>query len=133
MTKTVPTKPITRSEARLYAAKAEEHLDAALESLQSERWTAAATLAAHAGINAVDAITGMALGRRSSGEQHEQVLVLLKQIPSAGDARKHLSHLLAIKPKAEYDAKPIRKTAAAQAVGRAEKLLEIARSIAADL
>jgi hypothetical protein len=130
VTRRVPSRPVEPSEARDYASKAEEHLDAARECLSKERWTAATTLAVHAGINAVDAITGMTLRRRGSGEQHEQTLVLLRDVPDGGAVRKHFAPLLDVKPRAEYDAKPVRRSVAEQAVMRAEKLLDIVRDVA---
>jgi hypothetical protein len=126
----VPSRPVEPSEARDYAGKAQEHLEAAIECLKKERWTAATTLAVHAGINAVDAITGLTLRRRGSGEQHEQTLVLLRDVPEGGTVRRHFAPLLDVKPRAEYDAKPVRRSVAEQAVKRAEKLLDIARELA---
>ncbi len=40
---------------------------------------AAASLAVHAGINAADAVTGMRLGQRAAGQNHDEVLALLYQ------------------------------------------------------
>lgn len=130
MTRQVPGKSISKSEARAYGGKAEEHLEAARECLTSRMWTAATTLAVHAGINAADAITGMELGRRSSGNQHEQSLILLRETSVGTEVNRLLRPLLKIKPKAEYEPPPIRKTDAEAAVRRAESLVEIAREIA---
>jgi hypothetical protein len=87
-------------------------------------------LAVHAGINAADAIAGMTIQRRSSGDQHEQALVLLKDVPGSKDARRLLGPLIKLKPKTEYDPTPIRRNEAEQAVKRAEALVQIARSVA---
>ncbi|MGH7857028.1 MAG: HEPN domain-containing protein [Candidatus Binatia bacterium] len=129
MTKKVPFKRIGPDEARLYMGKAEEHLDAAKDNLAVGRWTAATTLAVHAGINAADAITGARLGKRASGAQHEQVLTLLKDVPEADRARRYLRPLLATKPRAEYDPTQIRERPARRSVEQAEELVSIARTV----
>lgn len=129
MTRQVPLKRISLADARLYAGKAEEHLDAARDSLGNQRWTAAATLAVHAGINACDAITGARLGKRASGTQHEQTLILLKNVPESTNARRLLRPLLAIKPRAEYDAAPLRQRDAERAVDHASQLVALARDV----
>lgn len=129
MTRQVPAKRISLRDARLYMGKAEEHLDAAQDSLGLRRWTAAATLAVHAGINACDAITGARLGKRASGTQHEQALILLKDVPEAKDTRRLLRPLLGIKPRAEYDPVPLREGDAKLAVKLAIQLVEVARGV----
>jgi hypothetical protein len=61
-------------------------------------------LAIHAGINAADAVCGARLGERAAGEDHEQVLALLRQAGSDGTKiEKELRRLLPLKTKAEYE------------------------------
>jgi HEPN domain-containing protein len=129
MTRQVPVKRISLADAKLYLGKADEHLDSAKDSLGLRRWTAAATLAVHAGINACDAITGARLGKRASGTQHEQTLILLKDVPEAKDTRRLLRPLLGIKPRAEYDAVPLKQRDAQRAVEQASQLVELAHSV----
>lgn len=129
MTKRVPFKRITPIEAKLYMGKADEHLEAAKDNLASARWTAATTLAVHAGINAADAITGARLGKRASGSQHDQALSLLKDVPEANQARRLLRPLLAVKPRAEYDPAQMREGPARRAVEQADELVTLARTV----
>lgn len=129
MTRQVPTRRLTRTDAVDFLKKAEEFLEAARQALQEGRTTACASCAAHAGINASDAITGFVLGKRSAGKSHDQVLTLLKEVPRGKEASSELGPLLRLKPKAEYEPGPVRRDAAARAVQRAERLVEIARNV----
>lgn len=60
------TKPVTASQVRSHAGKAQELADAAASELQVGRFIAATSLAVHAGINAADAIRGARLGQRAT-------------------------------------------------------------------
>jgi len=73
------TRPVSAAQARAYAAKAAEFLAAAEEELRANRRIAATSLAIHAGINAADAVTGTRVGQRAAGQDHDQVLDLLRQ------------------------------------------------------
>lgn len=70
---------MSAAQARAYLDKAQEYLDAASSELATGRTIAASSLAVHAGINAADAITGFRLGKRSAGQNHEEVLALLRE------------------------------------------------------
>lgn len=72
------TRAVTAPQARSYMGKAEEYLAAATAELVADRPIAATSLAVHAGINAADVVTGMRLGQRAAGQDHEESLVLLR-------------------------------------------------------
>jgi hypothetical protein len=113
-----------------YLAKAEEYATAAVSELEAERGIAATSLAIHAGINAADAVCGLRLGRRAAGQDHDEVLKLLRQAGDDGiELEKHLRRLLPMKTKAEYDPDDIPLSTASKAVDRAEKCVAIARRI----
>jgi hypothetical protein len=98
------TRSVTASQVRSYLGKAEEFLDSALDSLASERHIAATSLAIHAAINASDVITGVRLGRRAAGQDHDEPRRLLQQCgPAGGEAAKNLGRLLTLKTRAEYE------------------------------
>jgi hypothetical protein len=64
------------------------------------RRIAAASLAIHAGINSADAVCGARLGRRAAGEDHDQVLALLRQAgPDGGEVERDLRRLLPSEPR----------------------------------
>jgi len=98
------TKPVSGARFRAYAGKAEEYADAAASEIEAGRYIAATSLAIHAGINAADAVCGARLGERAAGEDHDQVLTLLRQAgPDGTKVEKELRRLLPLKTKAEYE------------------------------
>jgi hypothetical protein len=80
------TKPVSATQVRAYAAKALEFADASVSDLAAGRNIAATSLAIHAGINSADAVWGARLGKRAAGEDHDQVLDLLRQAGPDGAA-----------------------------------------------
>jgi hypothetical protein len=68
---------MSAAQVRSYAAKAEEFAETAT------------SLAVHAGINSADAVCGARLGQRASGDDHDQVLVLLRQAGPDGAANEN--------------------------------------------
>ena len=98
------SRQVSLQQARAYLEKAEEYTEAANAELEAGRSIAAASLAVHAGINAADAVTGMRLGQRAAGQNHDEVLALLRQAgPDGAAMERDLLRLLPLKTKAEYD------------------------------
>lgn len=126
------TKPVSAGQVRSYTAKAEEFAEAAASDLAAGRNIAATTLAIHAGINSADAVCGARLGKRASGEDHDQVLVLLRQAgPDGAEVERELRRLLPLKTKAEYEPDDIAPSVATKAVERAQRCAAVARRVAA--
>jgi hypothetical protein len=121
------TRTVTVQQAREYLAKAEEYLLAAVAELEAGRNIAATSLAIHAGINAADAVCGARLQVRSAGQDHNQVIKLLRQTGTDGTAlAKELSRLVPMKTKAEYEPDDIPPSVASKAVERAQGCVAIA-------
>lgn len=121
------TRVVNAAQARAYLAKAEEYLAAGSAELEAGRTLAATSLAIHAGINAADALTGVRLGKRAAGQDHDEVLALLRDAgPDGAAVAKDLIRLLPMKTKAEYEPDDIPKTAAAKAVERAGRCVGVA-------
>lgn len=124
------TVALSASDARAYATKAEEYLEAAEDALRIGRYNAATSAAIHAGINAADAITGALRGVRSSDPDHSRAVDLLEATGKDGkDASKHLARLIPLKTKAEYDPGTVPRTKAESAVKSAARMVEIARRL----
>ena len=124
------TRAVSGAQARAYAGKAEEFLAAATAELKAGRTIAATSLAIHAGINAADALTGVRLGKRAAGQDHDEVLNLLRDAGQDGAAvAKELIRLLPMKTKAEYEPDAVSKSAATKAVERAQRCVTIARRV----
>ena len=123
-------KKVMAAQVRAYLGKAEEYLIAASSELKEGRTIAATSLAIHAAINASDAVTGMRLGRRAAGEDHDQVLALLREAGKDGaEVERNLARLLPLKTKTEYEPDDISKAEAARAVERASRCVAVVRRI----
>lgn len=132
MPKPLRTRPVSASQVRAYARKAGEYAEAAASELGAERFIAATSLAIHAAINASDAVCGARLGERAAGEDHDQVLTLLKQAgPDGAKVEKVLRRLLPLKTKAEYEPDDVAAGVAAKAVERAQRAVTVAQAVAA--
>lgn len=131
MPKPMRTKPVSGAQVRAYAGKAEEYADAAASEIGAGRYIAATSLAIHAGINAADAVCGARLGERAAGEDHDQVLTLLRQAgPDGTKVEKELRRLLPLKSKTEYEPDDVAAGVAIKAVERAQRCVVVARSVA---
>lgn len=125
------TRPVSAAQVRAYAAKAQEFAEAAASDLEACRNIAATSLAIHAGINSADAVCGARLGKRAAGEDHDQVLALLRQAgPDGAEVERDLRRLLPLKTKAEYEPDDIAPSVAAKAVERAQRCAAVARRVA---
>jgi uncharacterized protein YbjQ (UPF0145 family) len=130
--KQVRTKSVSGAQVRAFAGRAQEFTDAAASELEAGRNIAAASLAVHAGINAADAVCGARLGKRAAGDDHDQVLALLRQAGQDGAAvEKDLRRLLPLKTQAEYDPDEIAAGVASKAVERARRCVTTAAAVAA--
>lgn len=132
MSRQVRTRPVSSVQVRSYAGKAEEYVDAATSELEAGRYIAATSLAIHAGINAADAVCGARLGQRAAGEDHDQVLALLRQAgPDGAKVEKELRRLLPLKTKAEYEPDDVAPSVVHKAFERAHRCVAVARAVAA--
>jgi uncharacterized protein YbjQ (UPF0145 family) len=132
MPKPTRSRQVSLQQARAYLGKAEEYVEAASAELEAGRSIAAASLAVHAGINAADAVTGMRLGQRAAGQNHDEVLALLRQAgPDGAAVERDLLRLLPLKTKAEYDPDDVPKATARRAVEWAQRCVAVARRVAA--
>lgn len=126
------TKPVSKAQVRAHAAKAEELSAAAASDLAASRNIAATSRAVHAGINSVDSVCGARLGKRAAGEDHDQVLDLLRlRGPDGAAIERKLRRLLPLKTRAEYESDDIAPSVAAKAVERAKRCAAVAQRVAA--
>lgn len=124
------TRPVSAAQVRAYVGKAEEYLSAATAELGADRSIAATSLAIHAGLNAADAVSGVRLGVRAAGQDHDEAIGLLRTAGSDGMAvAKEFGRLLPMKTRAEYEPDEILKSDAARAVERARRIVEVARRV----
>jgi hypothetical protein len=134
MPKAPRTKPVSAIQVRSYASKAQEFATAAASDLGAGRRIAATSLAIHTGINSADAVCGARLGQRATGEDHDQVLVLLRQAGRDGtEVERDLRRLLPLKTKTEYEPDDIAPSVAAKAVERAQRCAAVAQRVASTI
>ncbi len=130
MPRPMRTRPVGSGQARAYVAKSEEYFAGAANELGAGRSIAATSLAIHAAISAADAVTGVRLGRRAAGQDHDQVLSLLRESGQDGaEVERNLARLLPLKTKAEYEPDEIAVSDATRAVERAGRCVAVARRL----
>lgn len=128
------TRPVSASQVRSYAGKAQEYFVAAESKLTAGRNIAATSLAVHAGTNSANAVCGARSGSRSAGEDHDQVLALLKLCGSDGlEVEQQLRWLLPLKTKAEYEPDDVPGSVASKAVERAGRCVAVATRLSQQL
>lgn len=119
------TRSIDKSKSTGYLTKAENSLRIAKYAFDQKAYDTAAMDAIHSGINALDALTTLYLGKRSSG-QHTDVLSLIKGILTGdefNDMSKQFGTLLSMKNESEYQPDLMNDTDAAKAIKCAERIL----------
>lgn len=128
MARSAKTVTVSRAEAILYVAKAEQFLQEARSALQRSRHDAAMLNSIHAAISAVDAVTAALSGRRSADPDHQRAANLLEEIASqSAEIRaraRQLRTLLAKKNAVEYEARRATAQEATEAVERADRIVD---------
>lgn len=130
----IKMRPVTMIQVREYLAKAEEFLLAATSELEAERSISATSLAIHAGINAADVVCGARRKERAAGQDHREVITLLRRSGDDGSLlAKDLQRLLPLKTATEYEPDDVPLPAATRAVERAKRCVDIARRVVGSL
>lgn len=129
------TKSVTmrRGDAALYLAKATQLAEEAQLALGGSRYDAAILNSIHAGISAADGVTVALAGRRSTDPDHQRAADLLEEVgrgsESISDRVKQLRGLLAKKNQVEYESRRTTAKEAADAVARAERMVQWAHEV----
>lgn len=117
-----------RAEARLYLAKAHQHLKHARDALAEGAWDTAALLAIQVGVNAVDAACVWKAELRAAGQAHtDAVRVLQRAFGDDDRAVRVAGHLRALADKKNivgYESRLTSEAETTSAVKRAERVLE---------
>ena len=115
MTPKFKTKDVSKASYVNYLKKGEECYHAAGTSLRSEEWNAAAINAIHCCIAACDAMCVYFLGKRHSGENHNEAAVLFKTIKDTEEFSANTNRLVRIlrmKNMAEYEERLVNRSEA---------------------
>lgn len=124
---------VPRAQAHHYLAKAEQFGAAARAALESEHHDAALLNAVHAAISAADAATVVLAGERSVDPDHLRAADLLEHVARAADEVRtkagQLRALIKKKNVVEYEARRATIKEAADAVERADRIVEWVRTV----
>jgi HEPN domain-containing protein len=126
---------VSKVERGLYAnylVRAEECLSAARNSLSLNQWNASAISAIHSGIASLDALCVYYLGQRHAGQNHEDAIVLFRNIKQLSredidTIANRIIKILRMKNIAEYEERLVRETEAQNILKDAERMFEAVR------
>lgn len=126
---------VPRDEGRSHLEKAQQFLSSGFASAERAQYDAALLGAIHAGISAADAVSITLAGVRSTDPDHSRAVDLLSEIAGgskevAGHARQ-LRQLLGKKNTVEYESRRATAAESADALKRADRLVEWASEILA--
>ena len=127
MTSKFKTRDVAKSAYTNYLKKAEECIHASRNSFDTEEWNASAINAIHCCISACDAICVYFLGKRHSGEDHNDAAKLFKSIKeneAINTNANRIIRILRIKNMAEYEERLVRKSEAEAILKDCERFLE---------
>ena len=121
------TRDISRALYINYLKRADECLDAAKNSFNTQKWNAAAINAIHSCIAACDAMCVYFLGKRYAGESHNEAVTLFKTIKSGQEINinaNRIARILRIKNMAEYEERLVHKSETEKILKDCERLFE---------
>lgn len=120
----IRTEKLSQQQYRIYMDKAEEFYKLMKHAQSEKLWTGAGLNGIHCAISACDALTTFYLGRRAVGQKHEDVAILLKQIPIKGVSQhiQQLLSILSVKNLVEYEAREFHQEDATKVLTQAERL-----------
>lgn len=110
-------KVVSKEKYEVFEYRANEYYDMMHDSFEKGKYEVCAGNAIHCAINSVDALLVLALGRKSAGQNHNEVILLLKDVKVSNDEERrricdYLYKLLELKTPVEYgDKKTSKKTA----------------------
>ena len=131
MTPKFRTRDVAKSAYLNYLKKAEECFHSAQISIENEEWNAVAINAIHCCISASDAMCVYFLGKRHSGENHNDVAALFKSIRNDEGININAGRIIKIlrtKNMAEYEDRLVRKTEAESIFKDCERFLEYVKN-----
>lgn len=122
------TRDVAKSLYTNYLKRAEECLRAGKDSYANKDWNASAICSIHSCIAACDAMCVYFLGKRHSGENHNDAVTLLKTIKSGDEKLKtnanRFNKVLQIKNMAEYEERLVHKSESERVLKNCERFLD---------
>jgi len=131
MTPKFKTRDVAKSLFTNYLKRAEECFHAAGSSFDAQELNAATINAIHSCIAACDAMCIYFLGKRNSGENHNEAVGLFKTIKADDEEisinSKRIARILSIKNLAEYEDRLVSRVEAEKVLKDCERFLEFVK------
>ncbi|OGX34490.1 MAG: hypothetical protein A3C36_03410 [Omnitrophica WOR_2 bacterium RIFCSPHIGHO2_02_FULL_52_10] len=124
------TKDVSKASYVNYLKKGAECFHVAQTSLKSQEWNAAAINAIHCCIAACDAMCVYFLGKRHSGENHNEAAVLFRSIKNSDEFDTNTNRILRIlrmKNMAEYEERLVNRSEAQKIFTDSERFFEFVK------
>lgn len=124
------TRDVNKSSYSNYLKRADECFNAAQHSLKKQEWNAAAINAIHCCIASCDAMCVYFLGKRHSGENHNDAAGLFKSIENSDEYNTNANRILRIlrmKNMAEYEERLVYKSEAEKIFKDCERFFEFVK------
>ena len=131
MTPKFKTRDVSKSGYVNYLKRAEECFHAAQNSFSGEEWNAAAINAIHCSIAACDAMCVYFLGKRHSGEDHNDSAALFRTVKDTEEIRTNANRILRIlrmKNMAEYEERLLYKSEVEKILKDCERFWEFVKT-----
>ena len=126
MTAKIRTSDIDKAFYTNYLKRAEECFNAAQNSSKNQEWNAATISAIHSCISACDAMCVYFLGKRPSGQSHNDAVTLFSTIDNTEEISTNanrISRILGIKNMAEYEERLIFRAESEKVLKDCERFL----------
>lgn len=120
-------KSVSRDRYGIFEHRADEYYEMMEEAYKKKKYEVCASNATHCAISSVDALSVLALGRKSSGRNHNEAILLLKEIKATNEEERAkisncLYELLELKTPVEYGDKETSKATAERAMHLCKKI-----------
>lgn len=124
------TRDVPKAQCSNYLKRAEECLNASRTACEREDWNSSAINSIHAVISLADAMCVYFLGKRHSGENHNEAAKLFKSVKDDDDTATNtnrISRVLGMKNMAEYEERLVTRSEAQKMLQDAERLAEFVK------
>lgn len=131
MTKKIPIRKVTKTQATVYLSKAEQFYRTMKEAQENEDWDAVGLNAIHCVISANDALLGTLHGFRPAGGSHSETAELLGQYEHSEQSKRsivRLDRMVKKKNLVEYEGRSLTPSEARKLSTDADRFLSWVRS-----
>ncbi len=124
------TRDVPKAQYSNYLKRAEECLSSARMACEREEWNSSAINSIHAVISLADCVCVYFLGKRHSGEDHNDAAKLFKSVKDDDDTATNanrISRVLRMKNMAEYEERLVTRSEAQKMLQDAERFAEFVK------